>query len=159
MFQVQVSFRFEAAHRLTKHPGKCRFLHGHSYRVELLVLGRSTLNESGMVTDFSVLKDRLGSWIKSNWDHNIILNREDPLAKLWRNPGDVNVTQKEVELSQAVFKDRLPYLLQEDPTAEVLANMVFLTAQVLYHPNRDQFTIEKATIHETETCSAIYTRK
>lgn len=35
-------FRFEASHRLGDHPeyGKCRSLHGHSYRLVIVVEGK-----------------------------------------------------------------------------------------------------------------------
>ena len=32
-------FKFEAAHRLPNHPGKCKNLHGHSYKLEVVVNG------------------------------------------------------------------------------------------------------------------------
>jgi len=44
-------FRFEAAHRLPRHPGKCKHLHGHSYQVALAVSGR-VQPYSGFVIDF-----------------------------------------------------------------------------------------------------------
>ncbi|MBF0142429.1 MAG: 6-carboxytetrahydropterin synthase [Magnetococcales bacterium] len=57
------TFSFEAAHRLEFHDGRCRRLHGHSYRLEL-VFGGSLRSpdagdpQSGFVVDFGVL-DRL----------------------------------------------------------------------------------------------------
>ena len=48
-------FRFEAAHHLPRHEGKCREMHGHSY--ELIVTVERPVDEySGMVIDFSDLK-------------------------------------------------------------------------------------------------------
>jgi len=43
-------YRFEAAHRLAWHPGKCRRLHGHSYVLEVEVAG--PLDDRGVVIDF-----------------------------------------------------------------------------------------------------------
>ena len=45
-------FTFEAAHQLPWHPGKCRNLHGHGYRLEVTVEG--PVNDDGMVLDFAV---------------------------------------------------------------------------------------------------------
>jgi 6-pyruvoyltetrahydropterin/6-carboxytetrahydropterin synthase len=47
-------FRFEAAHHLPQHDGKCRNPHGHSYRVELTFVGELEERgpQSGMVIDF-----------------------------------------------------------------------------------------------------------
>jgi 6-pyruvoyltetrahydropterin/6-carboxytetrahydropterin synthase len=53
-------FRFEAAHQLPNHAGKCAHLHGHSYRVEVHVNGRvhpaNGKSDEGMVLDFGALK-------------------------------------------------------------------------------------------------------
>jgi 6-pyruvoyltetrahydropterin/6-carboxytetrahydropterin synthase len=46
-----VDFRFSSAHRLPRHPGRCHRLHGHSYRLQVLVAGRPDAH-SGMVVDF-----------------------------------------------------------------------------------------------------------
>jgi len=52
-------FRFEAAHHLPNHAGKCRRPHGHSYRVEVLargvVKGATGESDEGMVLDFAAL--------------------------------------------------------------------------------------------------------
>src|SRR5262245_59282780 len=56
---ISKSFTFQAAHQLPNHDGKCAQLHGHSYRVEVLVRGevKPTNGESdeGMVADFAAL--------------------------------------------------------------------------------------------------------
>jgi 6-pyruvoyltetrahydropterin/6-carboxytetrahydropterin synthase len=53
---IHKTFRFDAAHSLPHHAGKCRQLHGHSYRVELCFEGdvKPTRGEpdDGMVLDF-----------------------------------------------------------------------------------------------------------
>ena len=53
--RVRRGFDFEAAHRLPRHPGKCRDLHGHSYRL-LVTVYRDVDPESGLAIDFSELK-------------------------------------------------------------------------------------------------------
>ena len=50
-YRVCKSFHIESGHMLSKHPGLCRFPHGHSRRVDV-VLGAETLDSSGMVCDF-----------------------------------------------------------------------------------------------------------
>lgn len=60
--KVAKQFTFHAAHRLPNHDGQCRRLHGHSYVLEVAVigdvkLGKGTLPDEGMVLDFTVLKD------------------------------------------------------------------------------------------------------
>jgi len=46
-----VDFRFCAAHRLPRHKGRCHRLHGHSYRLAVVVSGQPD-GHSGMVVDF-----------------------------------------------------------------------------------------------------------
>ena len=53
---IRKTFRFEAAHTLPNHAGKCRGLHGHSYRIELCFEGEIKPprgdSDDGMVLDF-----------------------------------------------------------------------------------------------------------
>lgn len=49
--KVVRSYRFEAAHHLEWHPGKCSRQHGHSYRLEVTVEG--PVDDRGVVVDFA----------------------------------------------------------------------------------------------------------
>ena len=46
---------FSAAHSLPRHPGKCRNLHGHTYKVEVVVEGEKKA-DTECVADFSEVK-------------------------------------------------------------------------------------------------------
>jgi len=46
-----VDFRFSAAHRLPRYVGRCYRMHGHSYRLEVVVSGTPAA-DTGMVVDF-----------------------------------------------------------------------------------------------------------
>jgi 6-pyruvoyltetrahydropterin/6-carboxytetrahydropterin synthase len=54
----------DCAHFLPGHP-KCGQIHGHTYKIELVIEGR---NESGMIIDFADLKARLRETI-ALYDH------------------------------------------------------------------------------------------
>lgn len=56
--KIGTFFGFEAAHILPHHPGKCSRLHGHSYRLEVVVEGplQQEGPSTGMVMDFGDLK-------------------------------------------------------------------------------------------------------
>ena len=71
MISVTKLFEFEAAHYLPKHKGKCKNLHGHTYKLEVEVTaGRGNfLGEDGMVMDFSDLKSIVENYINENLDH------------------------------------------------------------------------------------------
>lgn len=58
---ISKEFRFEAAHQLLNHDGKCARLHGHSYRVEVRLTGTirdaDGFGDEGMVMDFQEVKN------------------------------------------------------------------------------------------------------
>ena len=58
MYTLLVRSRFEAAHCIPGHRGKCARLHGHGYRVEAEFCG-SELDSLGMLLDFADLKAAL----------------------------------------------------------------------------------------------------
>lgn len=72
MFYITKEFTFEAAHQLNLVPEghKCRNLHGHSYRVQI-VLQSVSLNESGMILDYAEL-NWLGEFILQHLDHKVL---------------------------------------------------------------------------------------
>lgn len=57
---------FDAAHRLPSHPGKCSRVHGHTYRVEVVLEGE--VGPDGMVMDFFDVKGILNDSLK-DMDH------------------------------------------------------------------------------------------
>jgi 6-pyruvoyltetrahydropterin/6-carboxytetrahydropterin synthase len=67
MYSARVEDGFSAAHFLARYHGKCERLHGHNYRVRVTVRGE-TLDEGGMLVDFSVLKMALRQ-ITGELDH------------------------------------------------------------------------------------------
>lgn len=82
MKKVRVSkeFLFEAAHALDNHKGKCKNLHGHSYKLTVTVIGEpqsnSALPDAGMVIDFSDLKKIVNEQVVDVWDHALILKAD-----------------------------------------------------------------------------------
>lgn len=69
--QIWKSFRFEAAHTLPYHLGKCARPHGHSYRLEVAIRGpvQSDGPARGMIEDFDVLQTTIDREIISQLDH------------------------------------------------------------------------------------------
>lgn len=83
MYTVKTKVSFEAAHRLhdvVTYSSECRDnLHGHSYKVEVVV-GVDNLNHAGMVIDFKLLKKVIKDVIEDKYDHSCILRKSDPIA-------------------------------------------------------------------------------
>lgn len=55
MYEITIEDHFSAAHRLRDYHGKCEALHGHNWKVAVVVFSNS-LDEEGMVLDFKILK-------------------------------------------------------------------------------------------------------
>ena len=78
-------FRFEGAHALTHYDGKCRQIHGHSYRLMITVTGEPSLvpgdPKSGMIMDFNDLKQIVTRHVLEPLDHSLMLRKDAPLAR------------------------------------------------------------------------------
>ena len=92
---------------LSKHPGKCRFPHGHSRQIEV-VLVADRLDANDMVCDFKAIKQSLAEFL-DRWDHALCLNSADP----------------QLGLLQQHYGERVVVFTDTDPTSEVLARAVF----------------------------------
>ena len=85
MFTLTKTFRFEAAHFLPLVPEghPCRRLHGHSYRIEVSIVGDS-LNASGWMLDYGELSARVRPVLEP-LDHNLlnaVPGLENPTSEL-----------------------------------------------------------------------------
>lgn len=78
MILVTKEYTAEIAHRLPRHSGNCKYIHGHSYRFEITLEGE--VNETGMVIDFKEAKTLIEKVI-GDWDHSLILYEGDPLTR------------------------------------------------------------------------------
>jgi 6-pyruvoyltetrahydropterin/6-carboxytetrahydropterin synthase len=80
------SFTFETAHALYGYDGKCKNVHGHSYKLYVTVIG-SPITENnhvkyGMVIDFTDLKKIVNEQVVDLFDHAILLNKNTPHLEL-----------------------------------------------------------------------------
>ena len=64
MFEVTVEQTFAAAHFLREYGGSCNSIHGHNFRVQVVVEGER-LNSLGMLVDFRELKTLLREVMES----------------------------------------------------------------------------------------------
>ncbi|RPI82172.1 MAG: 6-carboxytetrahydropterin synthase QueD [Planctomycetaceae bacterium] len=118
MFAVTQEIDFCYGHRLLNYDGKCRFLHGHNGKIEVLLEG-DQLDHRGMLVDFTDIKQLLRTWIDDNLDHQMLLSEADPLLPLLQ-------AQR-----QPVF------IMNCNPTAENIARVVFEQAIRLGLPARE----------------------
>lgn len=133
MYRISKQIRFCYGHRLLNHAGKCRHLHGHNATAEI-ILESATLDDQGMVRDFSDVGGLLREWIDREIDHTMLLHREDPFVEVLRQQGER-------------FR-----VVDFNPTAENLARMLFEVA------DEAGFPVVEVVLWETETACAAYRR-
>lgn len=151
-YRICKSFEVESGHMLLKHPGRCRYPHGHSRRIDIVVAA-DTLDENDMVCDFKALKLALHDFI-DRLDHALAINSDDPMGQsLGEAPGSRVV----------VFEGT-------DPTTEVLAKSIYdyLEARIeagegyvedgSRYRLRNDLRVERVRVGETSSSWAEYGR-
>jgi 6-pyruvoyltetrahydropterin/6-carboxytetrahydropterin synthase len=100
---LRKEYGFEAAHFIYNHPGKCRNLHGHSYKLFVSLEGQAN-PETGMIIDFDDLSKIVRDKVIFPLDHRF-LNDMIPLSTaenivvwIWEQlqPGLPGLTQLEL---------------------------------------------------------------
>ncbi len=125
-FRVAKTFEVEYAHRLTKHPERCRFPHGHRMKIEIVVRSGS-LDAHDMVCDYKALKGLVEDLI-DGLDHALTLNAADP-----------HRAQLEAMSSRVIAFEG------QDPTAEALAHRLFEQIASRLESNREIVSSSGAT--------------
>lgn len=108
-WQVVKTFRVEVGHRLSKHLGKCKNIHGHNLKI-MVGVGNHKLDLNDMVIDFALLKDIVSSEV-DRWDHALMLNSKD------------------TELIDKFENLKMLVIPTKDPTSEVLCYYLFSALQ------------------------------
>ncbi|WP_372474196.1 6-pyruvoyl tetrahydropterin synthase family protein [Capnocytophaga sp. ARDL2] len=84
--RITKQFTFETGHALYGYDGKCRNVHGHSYKLSVTVIGSPITDPNhvkfGMVIDFSDLKKIVQEEIVSVFDHATVFNKNTPHVEL-----------------------------------------------------------------------------
>lgn len=129
-------FTIDAAHRVRLHESNCKWIHGHRYII-IASFEAPQLDPLGRVIDFSVIKQRLGTWLDTHWDHTLILHQDD------RPLGD----------SIAAHTTQTIYYLPANPTAENLAlHLLEIICPELFADAAVRCT--GIVVEETANCSA-----
>ena len=113
MYEVSVEHTFAAGHALRNYKGKCENVHGHNYRVRVVISG-NTLDQTGMLADFVELK-RLLREISEPMDH-VFLNDIEPFTQL--NPSAENIARYICEQMEQRLKQENPVKVSAVPVWE-----------------------------------------
>lgn len=84
--RITKQFTFETGHALFGYDGKCKNVHGHSYKLSVTVIGSPIEDQSnvkyGMVIDFSDLKKIVKEEVVDQFDHATVFNQNTPHVDL-----------------------------------------------------------------------------
>ena len=84
--RITKQFSFETGHALYGYDGKCKNVHGHSYKLSVTVIGNPITNNTnvkfGMVIDFGDLKKIVKEEIVDVFDHATVFNKNTPHVEL-----------------------------------------------------------------------------
>lgn len=138
--RITKQFSFETGHALYGYDGKCKNVHGHSYKLSVTVIGEpisDTLNvKYGMVIDFGDLKKIVKEEIVDVFDHATVFNKNTP----------------HVELAKEL-KDRGHHVILVDyqPTSEM---MVIDFAEKINSRLPENLLLHSIKLQETDTSFA-----
>ncbi|WP_295841506.1 6-carboxytetrahydropterin synthase [uncultured Apibacter sp.] len=137
MIRLTKIFTFETAHALWGYDGKCKNIHGHSYKLYVTVKGipSNDVNnvKNGMVMDFGDLKSIIKRLIIDPLDHAIILNALTEHKKLGE---------------QLIKEGHKVIFTNYQPTCE---NMLMDFAEKIQSELPAAIILAKLTLYETET--------
>ncbi len=136
MIRITKIFTFETAHVLYNYDGKCKNLHGHSYKLFVTVKG-TPINDlehpkNGMVVDFGDIKKIVKEEILEPWDHAVLINSASPQKDLAQN-----LEAQGHKVIHCNFQ----------PTCE---NMLYEIADRIQVKLPDNVTLAYLKLHETE---------
>lgn len=138
--RITKQFSFETGHALYGYDGKCKNVHGHSYKLSVTVIGTPITDSNnvkfGMVIDFSDLKKIVREEIVDVFDHATVFNKNTP----------------HIELAQEL-KSRGHHVILVDyqPTSE---NMVIDFAKKIQDRLPNNIQLHSLKLQETESSFA-----
>ncbi len=137
MYYLTAEAAFDSAHFLAGYEGKCSNLHGHRWRVQARIAGKTlqeTGDKAGMLVDFSELKRALHR-LADDLDHRLLIEE-----------GTLHLSTLQAMALEHFSLVTLPFR----PTAENLAKHLFAQMQGLGFP------IDSMTVYETPDNCATY---
>lgn len=138
--RITKQFTFETGHALYGYDGKCRNVHGHSYKLSVTVIGRPIDDNShvkfGMVIDFGDLKKIVKEEIVDVFDHATVFNKNTPHIELAKELSD---------------RGHNVLLVDYQPTSEM---MVIDFAEKIKKRLPNNISLHSLKLQETETSYA-----
>ena len=135
-YLISKEIEFDAGHRVPLHESKCKNPHGHRYRLKVEIEGKLIKEgpETGMVRDFSIVKQLMMERIHDVYDHSFIISNAD---------------LEMIDAFEAVGADWKIHIVNFVPTAECLAKH-------FYDLLKDDLEIVQIQLWETPTSCATF---
>jgi len=138
--RITKQFNFETGHALYGYDGKCRNVHGHSYKLSVTVIGSPITDTNhvklGMVIDFGDLKIIVQEEIVDQFDHATVFNQNTPHKELAK---------------ELIDRGHNVILADYQPTSE---NMVIDFAAKIKARLPENIRLHSLKLQETDTCFA-----
>lgn len=140
LIRITKKFSFETGHALYGYDGKCRNVHGHSYKLSVTVIGEPISDKDhvklGMVIDFGDLKKIVKQKIVDVFDHATVFNKNTPHVELAKELQD---------------RGHNVILVDYQPTSE---NMIQDFAEMIMGQLPSHIQLYSLRLQETETSFA-----
>ncbi|MFM2213373.1 MAG: hypothetical protein RL427_636 [Bacteroidota bacterium] len=138
--RITKQFSFETGHALYGYDGKCKNVHGHSYKLSVTVIGKPITDKSnvkyGMVIDFTDLKKIVKEEIVDLFDHATVFNQNTPHIEL---------------ANELKSRGHHVILVEYQPTSE---NMVIDFAEKIQNRLPEDIALHSLKLQETDSSFA-----
>lgn len=137
MYILKTEASFDSAHFLYGYNGKCRNIHGHTWRISAEIYSENLVSDGqcrGMIVDFGDLKSALKT-LADSFDHTLIYEKNSLKPETISALKAENFSIKEVDFR---------------PTAENFAHHFFIKL------NEAGFKVKRVYVYETPNNCAVY---
>ncbi len=138
--KIAKEFHWEMGHRLPEHFGKCKNIHGHSYKMIVEIEG--DVLESGMVMDYYDLK-KIVNPIIEELDHAFMVFKDD--TQIIKFLGEMN-SKKVIVDFQSTVENICIYFLTKIKGAIIHKNVSKLKVRI--YETHDDYAEEETAINE-----------
>jgi 6-pyruvoyltetrahydropterin/6-carboxytetrahydropterin synthase len=138
MYKVCKTFKVPIGHRLSKHKGLCKNIHGHNLKLQIQ-LRCDGLDANDMVIDFGDLKTIVAELL-GKYDHTTIFNITDKV--------NIDFFKSQGYRYEFISEDN------QDPTAEVLSEYLYKLLELRF--NLDNIYVDFVRVWENDNSYAEY---
>lgn len=127
--KIAKEFSWEMGHRLTFHKGKCRNIHGHSYKMMIEFTGES--DDDGMVLDYYDVKEKIQPFV-DELDHAFMVKEDDTeLLNFLKQSGYLHV----IVNFESTAENICVYFLNKVKEADLPSNILKIKVRILETEN------------------------